>query len=504
MLLLKWLARARMRRVARQLAAPHATQSALLQTILAKLHGTRIARDLGLAAVHDPDTFRAVVPVTGYPFYAPYIKAIEEGERSVLFRGRPAWIGQTGGTTGQPKPVPIGRDLLRAFRRFNRDMMFRYAVERGHFDLLGGRMFLIAATPSGQRAACGVPYARATWFMARSAPWLVRRRYVPDIAAVAARDPGEKARRTRSEGWRQRTAIRVAAGMTPYLLSAWEHLLDHARELGDPQPELARILPNLRVAFHGGTSFGLYQARMASITGDAIDHRNIYAATETPIAYQWTQDDPGLVPALDAAFLEFLPDGQEGEQHPRTQLINEVETGVPYTLLLTTRGGLLRYRIGDRVMFTSLDPPRFEVMGREQERLDLSDEKLSVEQAEEALAEAGRASGIVVADFVVCPAADAAGRPRLAHQWIIETDAPPADVAQFGAALEATLGARNPRYAELRGSDAILEPPQLTFVPPGTFRRYMESTLTYGQQKVLHLQPDRARITALLAQAGEA
>jgi len=501
MIVLRWIARLRMHRIARQLAAPRATQEATLQTILCNLRDTRQARDLNLPTTLDADSFRAGVPVHDYAYYAPYINAIAQGERSVLTRDAPVWMGQTGGTTNDPKPVPVNRDLLRAYRRFNRDMLFRYAVERQRFAFLDRRLYVIAAIPTGEKTAGGTPLARATSIMTRSAPWFMRRRYVPGNAAQTGLDAKQKVSRACTDGWRHRELIRMAVGMTPNLLSAWEHLLEHARNRGMDDPVLSDVLPNLQVAFHGGSSFSLYQSNMQAMTGNTIDQRNVYASVETPIAYQWSQDDPGLVPALDVAFLEFLPEDQEAAPHPHTRLIDEVETGVAYSVLLTTRGGLLRYRIGDRVMFTALDPPRLKVLGREVERLDLCGEKLNVEQAECALAEAGSRCAATVADFAACPAVDSAGDPRIAHQWVIETETPPPDATRFAAALDTALGACNPWYATLRVEDALLEEPEVIFVPPGTFRRYMDHCLTYGQQKVLHLQPDRSRIDALLAEA---
>ena len=53
------------------------------------------------------------------------------------------------------------------------------------------------------------------------------------------------------------------------------------------------------------------------------------------------------------------------------------------------------------------------------------------------------------------------------------------------------MSRRNPMYQQLREHDFSLGPPRLTFVPPGTFHRYLLSELQFGQQKMLHMHNDR-------------
>ncbi len=55
-------------------------------------------------------------------------------------------------------------------------------------------------------------------------------------------------------------------------------------------------------------------------------------------------------------YYEFLPMSELGKTKPRTLLLEEVETGVNYALIITTNGGLWRYMIGDTIQFTSVKP----------------------------------------------------------------------------------------------------------------------------------------------------
>jgi hypothetical protein len=262
---------------------------------------------------------------------------------------------------------------------------------------------------------------------------------------------------------------------------------------------VADILPKLRVIFHGGTTFNLYSSEIHRLTGDAIDHRNIYSAAEGPIAFQPSGDSPGLMPAVDQVFFEFLPVSTDQTGDSQTVLLHEIECGVPYYILLTTQGGLLRYKIGDQVEFIQKHPPLLKVLGRIEDQIDLSGEKMPVDEAAGAIARVDSTQRLKVKDFIVCPAADRQGHVQIAHEWIIESERRPADIAAFRDLLETELFERNERYRDLRQRG--FQQPTITFVANGTFQRYTENYLVYGQQKMLHMHNDRMMAEQLLEHA---
>jgi hypothetical protein len=229
---------------------------------------------------------------------------------------------------------------------------------------------------------------------------------------------------------------------------------------------------------------------MEQLTGSGVDHRNVYSAAEGPIAAQHSAKSPGLSPALGGVFLEFIPDDQAEAADPETLLLHEVTPGEIYHLVMTTQGGLLRYRIGDRVRFLESDPPRFVVLGKTGDQIDLSAEKIGVDMASQTLGHVSEALGVRVLDFLVCPVRGTLSAEQLAHEWIVEVEKAP-DRSAFSKMLEERLCCENPMYRELREHDFSLGPPTITFVPPGTFQRYMERSLHFGQQKMLHMHNDR-------------
>jgi hypothetical protein len=492
------LAKARFRTIENNLRQPGEIQRRLLKKILRQLNGCQIARDFRIGHDSSIERFRSVVPVTDYSFYKPYIEKILAGRSSIMFPGQPVCIVQTGGTTSGPKQIPLGSHLIKSYRQFNLDMAFCYMLDSSNYDIFSGRIFLVVASPDLIRSSRNIPTGRATGVMAQIAPWLLRRRYIPEMDVILNTDTRQRIKQTTLRAFHHRKDIRMSAGLTPYLMAAFSNLIHHARDNGLDCRTAVDIFPRLRIAFHGGTTFDLYSRQMQRLAGEAVDHRNIYSAAEGPIAFQLTGASPGLAPALDAVFFEFLPVKQATENNSDTVLLDEVESGVAYYILLTTQGGLLRYQIGDQVEFIENEPPLMRVLGRAEDQIDLSGEKMGVGHATRALMQTADSLGLQISDFLVCPAVTRREDERIAQEWIIECENPPDDPHRFCETLDRALFEGNEWYRQLRDDEFSLGPPRIRIVADGTFQRYMENELVYGQQKMFHMHNDRSCAERLL------
>ncbi len=179
--------------------------------------------------------------------------------------------------------------------------------DSGHYDILSDRIFLVVASPDMVHSGLNVPVGRATGVMAQIAPWLLRRRYVPEMGVILNKDTQQKIEQTTERAFHNRQRVRMAAGLTPYLMAAFYNLIQHTCDKIQDSQTIAEIFPQLRVVFHGGTTFDLYSRRMRNLVGESVVHRNVYSAAEGPIAFQLTGSSPGLALALDAVFFEFSP-----------------------------------------------------------------------------------------------------------------------------------------------------------------------------------------------------
>jgi hypothetical protein len=146
----------------------------------------------------------------------------------------------------------------------------------------------------------------------------------------------------------------------------------------------------------------------------------------------------GNVLAVNSHFYEFAP---AAGGHPR--LAHELEPGGEYSVILTTSGGLYRYRLGDRVRVSGFArrTPMLDFLGREGGISDLCGEKLNPAFVQNAIG--GLRSSILPADafamLVPCDSGDG---------YTLIAGASP-DPARLAAALDAAL-AENPHYAYAR------------------------------------------------------
>src|SRR5678815_674770 len=112
---------------------------------------------------------------------------------------------------------------------------------------------------------------------------------------------------------------------------------------------------------HGGVGFGPYQDQFREMfPSDHFFYQEIYNASEGYFACQDTIDrKEGLLVIPDNGIVyEFIPESQWFAINPEAIPLRDVEVGPNYAVVITTNGGLWRYKIGDTVSFTSTDPYR--------------------------------------------------------------------------------------------------------------------------------------------------
>ena len=79
-----------------------------------------------------------------------------------------------------------------------------------------------------------------------------------------------------------------------------------------------------------------------------------YNATEGFFGLQHKNDDDDMLLMLDyGIYYEFIPKKNWKEDQPKTLCLDEIELLKPYEVVISTNGGLWRYRLDDTVEFTS-------------------------------------------------------------------------------------------------------------------------------------------------------
>jgi hypothetical protein len=176
-----------------------------------------------------------------------------------------------------------------------------------------------------------------------------------------------------------------------------------------------------------------------------------------------------------------------------------VELGVNYAMVISTNGGLWRYKIGDTVMFTSKDPYKLRITGRTKHFINAFGEELIIDNAERAIKEACTATGAIICDYTAGPIFMSESQTKGAHQWLIEFDTQPDNLEKFRTILDLKLQDLNSDYEAKRHKNATLESPHVLAVANGTFMQWMrERGKVGGQNKVPRLSNNREYLDDLL------
>jgi hypothetical protein len=198
-------------------------------------------------------------------------------------------------------------------------------------------------------------------------------------------------------------------------------------------------------------------------------------------------------------FYEFLAldDFQHG--HHNTVLLDEVETNKDYVIIITTSSGLWRYMTGDTIIFTSLSPFRIKVSGRTKYFINAFGEELMVSNTDAALLKVCGKHRCLVNEYTIGPQwlTDSS---KGYHEWCIEFEKCPLDLATFEKDLDLELQNLNSDYEAKRYGDLAISQLKINNLPKGTFLLWLESKGKMGgQNKIPRLANDRKILEEILS-----
>ncbi|NOZ73183.1 MAG: GH3 auxin-responsive promoter family protein [Chloroflexi bacterium] len=261
------------------------------------------------------------------------------------------------------------------------------------------------------------------------------------------------------------------------------------------RPLLPKDLWTVKSAMCGGTDTSLYKKTIEEYWG--VTPYELYAATElggTAAVQAWNRR--GLYFFPDVAFYEFIPEREwmknreDSSYNPSTVLLDEVETGQRYELVMTSFDGgpFLRYRLSDLILFESLrdekagiNLPGMICSGRADGLIDLAG--FTGLMDEPMVWHAIHDSGIPYEDWTVRKEDD--GEESFLHLYIeLKEDVSPDEAERQ---LNESFKQHNQFYADLINMLEV-RPLRLTILPRGTFRAYYLEKQAAGAD-LAHLKP---------------
>jgi hypothetical protein len=262
------------------------------------------------------------------------------------------------------------------------------------------------------------------------------------------------------------------------------------------------VWPNLELFIHGGVSFDPYRKKYHEIIkSDKMVYLETYNASEGFFGIQDQKESRDLLLMLDyGIYYEFIPFEHINCDNPETVLLQDVEIGKNYAMVITTNSGLWRYIIGDTVMFTSKSPFRIRITGRTKLFINIVGEEVIIDNAEKAFSMACQRTGAVITEYTGSPRfLNIDGKDELSHEWLIEFEKAPDNFDFFKEAFDNALKSLNSDYEAKRYQNLVLKPPVIRSVPQGTFYQWMKKRNKLGgQNKVPRMSNDRKYVDDIL------
>jgi hypothetical protein len=160
----------------------------------------------------------------------------------------------------------------------------------------------------------------------------------------------------------------------------------------------------------------------------------------------------------------------------QTLLVDEVEEGKEYAILISTCAGAWRYLVGDVIKFVSIEESEIVITGRTKHFLSLCGEHLSVDNMNKAIELVSNEMNITITEFTV------AGIPYgslFAHHWFVGTD-DAVDKMKLKERIDFHLKELNDDYAVERS--AALKEVFVDVYPVKMFYDWMQSRGKVGGQ----------------------
>lgn len=488
----KPLARVLAKRIDHWSAHATAAQERIFQYLIREAKHTVFGKDHGFAQIRTYRDFTERVPIRDYEALRPYIEQIKAGKSDVLWKGRPRYFAKTSGTTSGVKYIPISKESMPNHINSARNALFLNYARTGEGSWMDGKVIFLSGSPVLDTVA-GIPTGRLSGIVNHEIPFWLKGNQLPSYATNCIEDWEEKLERIIDETIGQ--DLRLISGIPPWVQMYYERLLERTGK-----QTVKEVFPNFSVFVYGGVNYEPYRAKLEELIGGRVATIETYPASEGFIAFQDVQGERGLLLNADSGlFFEFVPVEEIFEAHPRRLRLHEVETGVNYALIINNNAGLWGYNIGDTVEFVSTNPYRLIVSGRVKHFISAFGEHVIGKEVEGAMLRVSRERGIKVVEFTVAPQVNPPEGGTPYHEWWVEFDGEPEDVADFARLLDEEMCRENIYYEDLiRGK--ILQPLKLRCLHRDAFRDYMKSLGKLGgQNKVPRLSNDRKIADQLLS-----
>jgi hypothetical protein len=423
--------------------------------------------------------FQEKVPIHDYNnIYQQWWCKTLEGVPDVCWPGKIKYFALSSGTSeAASKYIPITNDLIRG----NKVVMVRQLLSLGSYNNI----------PFGH-----IPRG---WLSLGGSTTLQKGEgyYAGDLSGITAKKqpfwfqpfykPGKKI--AREPNWQKKLEEIVEKAPTwdiGFMLGvpAWAQLCMEMIIKRYNLKTIHDIWPNLSFFVHGGVAFEPYKKGFEKYLARPLTYIDTYLASEGFIAYQHYQGVGSMRLVTNNhifhEFVEFSEKNFDADGNIRPEagavMVNEVEEGKDYALLISTVAGAWRYLLGDTIRFTDKEKCEIIITGRTKFFLSLVGEHLSVDNMNSAIKAAQEHFNISLPEFTV------AGVPCenfFAHRGYVAAHEP-VNAVSLQHFIDEKLTELNDDYAVERRH--ALKEMTLEVLEPQQFMNFMASKGKVGGQ----------------------
>jgi hypothetical protein len=460
-----------------------AIQDGILKELLSKAANTAFGKAHQFNQIHTYEQFKANVPIVDYEGLRSYIDKAVNGEKDVLWPGKPLYWSKTSGTTSGVKYIPITKESIPYHINSARNALLAYINETGNSAFLDGKLMFLSGSPELEMKN-GIHVGRLSGIVNHHVPQYLRGNQMPSYATNCMEDWEAKVDKIVDETLDKNMTL--ISGIPPWVQMYFDKLTEKTGK------KMKDIFPHFNVFVYGGVNFEPYRAKIEQSIGKRIDTVETYPASEGFIAYQDSQTEKGLLLLTNnGMFYEFIPVDEYYNEHPTRISLKDVELNKNYAIILNTNAGLFGYSIGDTVKFVSKNPYRIVVSGRIKHFISAFGEHVIGEEVEYALMSIAKKYNVEVVEFTVAPQVTPPEGGLPYHEWFVEFEQEPSNLIAFSKEVDEALQQKNIYYKDLI-TGSILQPLIIRSLPKNSFINYMKKEGKLGgQNKVPRLSNDR-------------
>jgi hypothetical protein len=493
-----WVFKNRIGQIENFMHNPIAVQTQVFEDLIENAKRTEIGRTFSFSDIKSHRDFADQVPIHDYEQIKPYIERTMRGEQNVLWPTDIYWFSKSSGTTGsRSKYIPVSQESLEDCHfKGGKDMLSLYVNNYPDTKLFTGKSLSIGGSLANNPldAENDSQVGDISAVIMHNLPLWAQFARTPSLDVALMSEWESKIERMAYEVMDENVVS--ISGVPTWTVVLIRRILEIKKA-----KNILEVWPNLEVFFHGAVAFGPYRNLFAElIPSPKMHYVETYNASEGFFGIQDQKDSDELLLMLDyGIFYEFIPMEEWEKKNPKVITLADVEIGKNYAIIISTNGGLWRYKIGDTVKFTHTSPYRFRISGRTKHFINAFGEEVIVENAEQAIQKAAESTGAIILNFTAAPVYFGDSKSKAAHEWVIEFGRMPTDRAVFSTILDDTLRAVNSDYDAKRYKDLALIAPKIHFAEEGLFEKWLKSKGKLGgQNKVPRLSNDREYIEEVL------